>query len=189
LPFSGVEIASVTEVMGGEKWLGKEATKKRFIEEAGDYGIIHLSTHGFANDKISGDTYLTFNSSLQKNEFEKLFLGDIYNLPLKAYLVVLSACETGVGELQEGEGIISLARAFAYAGAKSIVTTHWNVEDEKTSQIMKGFYEGLAIEKSKDEALRDAKLKFLRTQKSLKAHPFYWGGIFNIGDKVPIVAW
>lgn len=186
LPYSGEEIALVSKVTNGEKWFGKEATMDRFIREAGNYQLIHLSTHGVTNDKYQEDAYLAFCNAENNNKFEKLFINDIYNLSLNADLVVLSACETGIGELQKGEGIISLARAFAYAGAKSIVTTQWNVDDKRTSQIMQEFYQQLAIKKPKDEALRQAKLKFIQKNKSLKAHPFFWGGIFSVGDNAPI---
>ena len=93
-------------------------------------------------------------------------------------MVVLSACETGIGKLQRGEGIISLARAFAYAGAKSIVTSLWSVNDQKTKDLMLLFYKNLRKGKSKSEALREAKLSFIAKNDNPNAHPFFWAG-FN----------
>ena len=182
LPFSGEEAAKIAKITGGEQWLGQEATKNRFIREVPNYRLLHLSTHGIVDDEHEEDTFLAFATSQSKNTYEKLSIRDIYNLRLNADMVVLSACEAGIGKLQRGEGIISLARAFAYAGSKSIITTFWSVDDKQTSLLMEEFYKLLANGKTKDEALRLAKLKFIETNKNLKAHPFFWGGIFNIGD-------
>ena len=98
-------------------------------------------------------------------------------------MVVLSACETGVGKWQSGEGIVSLARGFAYAGAKSIITSLWSANDRSTAQVMENFYTNLKAGLSKKEALRQAKLEFLSSQKDpLNTHPFYWATFVPIGD-------
>jgi len=91
-----------------------------------------------------------------------LYLTEIYGLHLNANLLVLSACETGIGKLEKGEGMISLARAFNYAGVPAIVTTLWKIDDESTSKIMEYFYENLNNSLSKNEALHQAKLTYLR---------------------------
>jgi CHAT domain-containing protein len=101
-------------------------------------------------------------------------------------MVVLSACETGVGELQRGEGIISLARAFAFAGAKNIVTTLWAANDYATKELMILFYDYLKAGKSKDEALWLAKRTYISNNKGTLALPFFWSGIIPIGDMRPI---
>ncbi|MBK8557785.1 MAG: CHAT domain-containing protein [Lewinellaceae bacterium] len=112
---------------------------------------------------------------------------DLYNLSLNADLVVLSACETGIGQLQRGEGIISLARAFSYAGARSILTSMWAVNDARTKDLMIAFYKNLKKEYSKDDALRRAKNDMLSSAKTQEqAHPFYWGGFIGIGDMRPV---
>lgn len=99
-------------------------------------------------------------------------------------MVVLPACETGIGKLQKGEGIISLARAFAYAGAKSIFTTLWQVSDEKTKSLMVSFYRNLKQGETKGAALRKAKLEYLDGNKGKgeATHPFFWAGLIGIGD-------
>ena len=107
---------------------------------------------------------------------------DIYNLSLNADLVVLSACETGIGELKRGEGIISLARAFAYAGAKSIVTTLWSVDDARTKDLMVFFYRNLLQGMPKDEALARARSDYFEKYKGANAHPYFWAGFVGIGD-------
>ncbi|MFT5168292.1 MAG: CHAT domain-containing protein/Tfp pilus assembly protein PilF, partial [Saprospiraceae bacterium] len=182
LPFSGDEAAMVAKITSGDQWLGTEATLDNFTTQAPDYRILHLSTHGIADDKVGDYAYLAFGSREHKNEYEKLFIRDIYNIPLNADMVVLSACKTAYGKLQKGEGIISMARAFAYAGSKSIITSHWSVDDQSTGMIMEEFYKQLAKNASKDKALRTAKLKYMKDNKGLKAHPFFWAAFIGIGD-------
>ena len=93
-----------------------------------------------------------------------------------------SACETGVGELQTGEGIISLARGFAYAGAKSIITTLWEAYDQSTQALSILFYRYLASGLTKDAALREAKLTYLTQNSGRQTHPAYWAGLIGIGS-------
>ena len=97
-------------------------------------------------------------------------------------MVVLSACETGLGELEASEGIISLGRAFTYAGAKSIITTLWSVNDQATSELMISFYQYLDQGMSKDEALRQSKLDYLDSHDERFSHPYYWAAPIAIGD-------
>lgn len=182
LPHSGEETIAVANITSGEKWLGSNATLDRFIKQAPDYRILHLSTHGIASDNIGDYAYLAFRNIKAKNEYDKLLVKDIYNIPLNADMVVLSACKTAYGKLQKGEGIISMARAFAYAGSKSIITSHWNIDDKSTGTIMKEFYRQLGNQKTKDESLKIAKLKFMENNKGLRGHPFYWAAFIAIGD-------
>ncbi|MEL6988825.1 MAG: CHAT domain-containing protein, partial [Bacteroidota bacterium] len=116
---------------------------------------------------------------------EKLYINDLYSMHLPADMVVLSACETGVGELVEGEGIISLAQGFMYAGAGSVITSLWSVRDNSTSEFMKSFYQHLKTGVTKSEALRNTKIDFIENQPNY-AHPFYWAPFVGIGDMQPV---
>ncbi|HMQ86288.1 MAG TPA: CHAT domain-containing protein [Flavilitoribacter sp.] len=179
---SGTEVAKIKEMLGGEAWTGRQATAGRFIAEAPGYRILHFATHARADDRTGDYAYLAFSSPDTLNQFEKLYARDIYTLPLNADLVVLSACESGTGELRKGEGIISLARAFAYAGAKSLVTSLWNVNDYSGAYLIERFYYHLKTPgMKKDEALRQAKLDLLKKNKST-ALPYYWAPFICIGD-------
>lgn len=184
LSASGEEVAEVSQLLGGRPFYGAEASVNRFMELAPQYHILHLSTHGQANNRQGDYAFLAFGVPGDASAFEKLYARDLYALPLQADLVFLSACETGIGELKQGEGIISLARAFAYAGAKSIVTTLWKVNDTASKELTVAFYTYLKTGKHKDEALRQAKLDFLQQQKehNHSAHPFFWAGFIGIGD-------
>lgn len=181
---SGKEVASIHKTWGGMALYGQDASLAEFQKNASDYRILHLSTHGKADDRVGDYSYLAFSMPNEKGAFEKLYARDLYNYSLNADMVVLSACETGIGKLQRGEGIISLARAFAYAGAKSIFTTLWQVNDEKMKELMVAFYRYLKKGKEKDEALRLAKLDFLKKHEKelLGGHPFFWAGMIGIGD-------
>ena len=89
------------------------------------------------NDKNPDNSFIAFTqTSNQLDSSELLYVRDLYHHPLNADMVVLSACETGIGKIYQGEGVISLARAFMYAGAKSIITTLWKVNDRTTTQLM-----------------------------------------------------
>jgi CHAT domain-containing protein len=187
LNFNNKEVNTVRQLLGvGDVYLGKEATEERFKKEGANYKIIHFATHGMANDRDPDFSLLAFTEIADGLENEFLYVSDLYNMKLNADLVVLSACETGLGELRRGEGIISLARGFSYAGAKSIFTTLWSVNDQSTSIIIESFYKYLKEGKDKDEALHLAKLDFLKSADNNKAHPFLWAPYIIIGDTAPI---
>jgi CHAT domain-containing protein len=118
------------------------------------------------------------------DSFEDGFLNtyEIYNMKYNARLAVLSSCKTGYGKIQKGEGVMSLARGFMYAGCPSIVMTLWEVSDRSGAKLMKDFYKSLKKGKNKTVSLREAKLEFLRKADQLKAHPFFWSTYVAIGD-------
>jgi CHAT domain-containing protein/tetratricopeptide (TPR) repeat protein len=181
LPDSGDEALRIAKAYKGKSLIGKEATKAAFEREASDYRILHLSTHGVADDRVGDYAWLGFAISGAQDQFEKLYVRDIYNLSLNADLVVLSACQAGLGKLQRGEGIISLSRAFAYAGAKGIVTTLWSVEDKKTKDFMLAFY-GHLRKMPAAEALWQTRRDFLDKRTGEAAHPYFWAGFIGVGD-------
>ncbi|UCG26952.1 MAG: CHAT domain-containing protein, partial [Bacteroidales bacterium] len=148
-----------------------------------DYACIHLATHGFVNMEKPELSGILLSQDTSINEDGILFSGEIYNLKLNAMLTVLSACETGLGEIKKGEGIIGLTRALLYAGSKNIIVSLWKVADESTSELMIGFYRNM-LEKTEKEmylsgALRKAKLNMI--QESRYAHPFFWSPFILIG--------
>ena len=182
LPWSGAELDSLKNIFHTDAFYGQDATEERFANLAGDYRFIHLPTHGKADSRTGDYSWLAFAPRPDSLENELLYVRDLYNLSLNADLVALSACETAAGELQRGEGIISLARAFAYAGAKSIATTLWQVNDRSTQELMVSFYRYLRAGLPKDEALRRAKLDYLEAHSGTAAHPCFWAAVIGIGD-------
>jgi CHAT domain-containing protein len=176
------EVNAIQNKMEGDIFATQKATVENFRKYAPQYRILHLSTHGKANDKAGDFSCLVFNGKNGKG-FEYFYTKDLYALQLNAELVVLSACETNIGELKEGEGIISLARGFSYAGAASIITTLWVVDDEISKKLMVDFYAAILNHKNKAEALHQVKKSYFQKQKlNRKAHPYYWASFIPIGD-------
>ncbi|NND31906.1 MAG: CHAT domain-containing protein [Saprospiraceae bacterium] len=184
LDYNTNEVNGIHQHFKGTIISGGAATKEKFLQHVQDFGLIHLATHSKANDAAGDFSYLAF-SNLEGGE-NKLYANEIYSLNLHADLVTLSACESGIGELRYGEGIISLARAFVFAGAKSILSTLWAVNDKSTGTLMTGFYKNLAADMPKDIALQKAKLDYLNDHDHSAAHPFYWSGFISIGDQSPV---
>jgi len=181
LKHNEAEVKAINELLGGRIFTGSDATLQTFLEIAPLYKILHLATHGKANDKADEYSYLAFSYLIDSLDNELLYAGNLYNTQLRADMVVLSACETGIGELQEGEGILSLARGFSYAGTKSIVTTLWSIDDRASLEIMVDFYQNLEDGNRKDYALRQAKLDFIEDN-NRRAHPLFWAGYIPIGN-------
>ena len=140
--------------------------------------ILHLSTHA-SYDSID------FEPSIRVGD-DLIYLRDIAALDLKNELVVLSACETELGDYIPGEGLNSLSRSFSYAGAKSILSSLWQVNEQSTLSILSNFYTNLKQGQSKSLALRNAKLSYIKTAPDHKRHPYYWAGLILIGDDSPI---
>ena len=180
LKYSNEEVEHLEQVYAADAFIGKEASVESFINAAKEYSILHLSTHGKADDRIGDFCYLTFSATNDEKDNYPLYVRDLYNLNLSANMVVLSACETGIGELREGEGIISLGRGFTYAGAKSIISSLWSINDRSTKEIIQSFYSYLEKGLQKSHSLRKAKLDYL--EKSTKPNPKHWASFTAYGD-------
>jgi CHAT domain-containing protein len=178
LPRSGEEGRSAVERMGGESLLlvGSAAGKEQFLRLADKYRILHLATHAVANSKNGTYSRLVFAAD------SALYAGEVYALVLRCALVVLSACETGMGEVQRGEGVLSLAQAFGHAGGRNVLTTLWPLGDGSAAHIMSQFYQGLSQKMPVNEALGAAKRQYLLDRPGLGAHPFFWAGFVLFGD-------
>lgn len=188
LPFSGEEIKRVKQHFDQHSIdiYGKDASKKQFWALAPSYAILHLATHGKANNLSGEFSFLAFSADTSNTEAGFVTAGELYNCNLNADLVTLSACETGIGELQRGEGMASLARAFTFAGARTVVSSLWNVNDNSTMAIMDVFYQELSEGKPKNLALATAKRQYLEKNPGLLQHPFYWAAFISAGDYRPL---
>ena len=184
--------ASKSEVasLKGKILFDNEATKQKFIQLSPGYPILHLATHAVANDKDPLQSYIEFYGS--KNDADtlhRLYEQEIYHLDMQsARLVILSACETGNGQLVTGEGIMSLSRAFSYAGCKSVITSLWKADDVATAFITKRLHAYLQKGFRKDDALRQAKSDYLESDDVDASHksPAYWAHLILIGDAYAI---
>lgn len=185
------EASFLSEQFSAIPFIGEDAKKHTFTDEAPQFDFMHFSGHGVVNDNDPNYSCLVFVEEPGQSNEHLLYVRELYNMNLKAEMVVLSACETAGGALRKGEGIISLARGFSQAGAKSIITTLWKVDQATKVQVMENFYRNLSEKMPKDEALRKAKIDYY-TQASLdddgglSSHPFFWGAFIPIGDMEPV---
>jgi CHAT domain-containing protein len=115
-----------------------------------------------------------------------LYAYELFGLQLDADMVVLSACETGTGKIAPGEGVLSMARAFRFAGARSVLMSLWKVDDAANASIMGDFYRLLGEGASKSEALRKAKLDYLDNSSAVSGQPFFWAAMVPMGEMAPL---
>jgi CHAT domain-containing protein len=187
LPWSGEEAKAIGKLVPRNEnltALGFKANRQNATSaELSKYRFIHFATHGIMDlehPELSGIVFSMFDEKGRAQD-GYVRLHEIYNLNLPAELVVLSACQTGVGKQIKGEGLIALTRGFMYAGAKSIVASLWKVDDAATSQLMAEFYKQIFINKLKPAAaLRAAQLKM--SQEKRWRSPYYWAGFFLQGE-------
>lgn len=162
-------------------YLENEATEANLKSaKLSSYRYLHFATHGFvneANPKLSG---LIFAPDSASGEDGVLYLPEIYNLGLNADLVVLSACETGLGKISRGEGLIGLSRGFLYAGAANLLVSLWQINDVSTANLMVEFYRNMLDGRGKTAALREAK-QTLMSSNPQYANPYYWAPFVLIG--------
>ncbi len=184
LRFISDEIQNISAIVESDRYEGFAATEQVFKEEAPHYDILHLAMHTLINDENPMYSQLVFtlnNDTLEEND-GLLNAYEIFNMQLSARMTVLSACNTGYGMLQKGEGIMSMARGFIFAGVPSIIMTLWAVEDQSGSILMSNFYQNLVEGFEIDEALQEAKLQYLSEADQLSAHPYLWSGYVSIGS-------
>jgi len=186
LVYSGEEIkmiASLFPVNFSEVFLRERALKKNFQEHPAlqKYNYIHFATHGIVDEVNPENSSLVLTKEANSSDDGLLKAAEIHNLQLDADLVVLSACQSGLGKLVRGEGIIGLTRAFMYAGTPSVLASLWNVSDASTTILMQRFYENLIQKKlSKTDALRQAQISMI--MEGQYSHPFFWAPFVLIGD-------
>lgn len=186
------EVSNVNKHFKLETYSGTEASERKFKEvvsnPSSEFNIVHLAMHGLSDMESPNNSFLYFTFNPKDTiEDNSLYVYEMSPLKVKAEMVVLSACETGLGKYTRGEGIMSLARSFILAGSQSVITTLWKVNDQSTSSLMSHFYKNLSKGMAKDEALREAKLSFIMGAGRGQSHPAFWAGFICIGktDKLP----
>lgn len=183
LPGTNAEVSNLQQILEGkgmqpEVYLEAEASEELVkSKDLKSYRYLHFATHGVVNESQPALSRI-FLKSTEDND-GNLFSGEIYNLQLGADLVTLSACETGLGKISKGEGIIGLSRALVYAGANNIVVSLWSVADESTSDLMIDFYTTISGQ-NYSNALQLAKLKMIKTDAYSK--PYFWAPFILIGQ-------
>lgn len=189
LKYSGLEVRKVAALFKKAKtniFKRKEATEAQLKKlNLTDYKILHFATHSLIDNRKPARSSIIF--SLGDNSIQDGFLQmrEIFNLKLNSDLVVLSACQTGLGQFIEGEGIENLSRAFFYAGACSALISLWAVHDQATAQFMERFYFHLRSPRSIMGSLQKTKLEMIKSD--AVSHPYYWAGFIVTGKSDRII--
>ncbi len=186
-PFT-IDLAAKTQkFFGGDAYLNNQSTTAIFKANAGHHTIIHVGTHAESNNLHPEYSRLIFaKNTMAKDEENSLFLPDIYSCDLTSSLTVLTACESGKPGYRDGEGMISLAHAFNYAGSECILTGLWKIDEQVSTILIDQFYKNLSAGMPKDEALQQAKLSYLQKSSGRTAAPQYWAGLVLMGDTSPL---
>src|SRR5674476_252283 len=186
LPFARQEAKYVSDITGGVLFVNNAAKESVYKSESGKYDIIHLAMHTLLNDKDPMLSTLIFSKITDSTQDGYLKMYEIYGIPLKAKMVVLSSCNTGSGLLFSGEGILSLARGFIYSGSQSVVMSMWEIEDKSGTEIVEKFYQNLKKGYSKSESLKKARIDFLKSADQLRSHPYFWATLVVYGNNDPL---
>lgn len=169
------EIEQISNYLPFESFLASEATSKNFMKYAPQYELIHISTHAQINEYLNTASIDFYDKSL--------FFNQIVDEVFISKLLVLSACETGIGENKEGEGSMSLSRAFAYANIPSSISSLWKVNEQSSVEILTGFYKNLSKEENFAKALQNAKKEYLVNENITdeKKLPYFWASYILVG--------
>jgi CHAT domain-containing protein len=182
-PYTKNLVEKMQDKLGGDIFLDNSSTQASFKQNAGNNRIVHIGTHAEFNNENPERSRLIFSKDTGIAEADNsLFLYDIYNCHINADLAILTACESGRPGYEDGEGMVSLAHAFNYAGSKSILTSLWQVDEQSASFITEKFIENLATKMPAGEALQQAKLAYLQQAEGRMKSPVYWAGIVLMGD-------
>lgn len=170
------EAQNIHKTINGTVFLRKEASKENFLKQQKNTGILHIATHA-----SSGTNRVP--PSIEFSD-KTLFLTELYGMQFMSQLIVLSACETNVGPIYKGEGILSLARGFLYAGIQNSIVSQWEVNDKSTEYLMSNFYKKIIETSQVSTALRLSKLSYISNKKihHLKKSPYYWAGFSYMGQ-------
>jgi CHAT domain-containing protein/tetratricopeptide (TPR) repeat protein len=189
LAFASREMRSIAKLIAPDRRRivsGSEASEEQVKKlPLGDYRVIHFATHSFLDRRAASRSALFLTKIHSSGEDGFLEAREIYEMSLNADLVVLSACQTAGGKMERGEGVEGLARAFFCAGARTVLASLWNVNDESASRFMVAYYRYLTLGKTKQEALRLTKLAISRARDS---RPYYWAAFVLIGEGAARIA-
>ena len=182
LRYNREEVSQVADLLDGQALMGQLAREEAVKELGPDPLILHFATHALADEQHLMQSRLYFFSDSSGKEDGILHAYEIYGLTFNSPLTVLSACQTGKGRLLQGEGIMSLARAFQFSGSKRVLSTLWPTDDRAGATLVQAFFEKLASGTDITIALQQARLQWMEKSDSYHCHPYYWAGYVLIGD-------
>lgn len=170
---SANEVIEINDLYQGDIYLSEKADNITLLKNISEYNIIHLSTH--ASSEETSIPWIALHDQM-------IYLDEINTTKNQAQLITLSACNTSIGVYKNGEGAMSLARSFSYAGANSIISTLWATNDKSNKEIMVEFYRQMKEGSNKSNALQKAKIKYLNSNNGSAISPYYWGAPIIIGN-------
>jgi CHAT domain-containing protein len=178
LRFAGQEVEAIADLYGTQPMVGVEAIESMVWSQAGKEGMLHLAAHGGYNP--INPLFSAIHLAGDAQHDGRLEVHEVYGLDLTEAtdLVVLSACQTQIGELSAGDEVVGLNRAFLYAGTPSVMASLWHVDDAATALLMEHFYTHLRAGLGKAEALRQAQVDV----RAEYPHPYYWAAFVLTGD-------
>ncbi|MCS6860433.1 MAG: CHAT domain-containing protein [Abditibacteriales bacterium] len=182
LPHTRQELQAIQSLYGKQATirLGKDASETAVKREATQARIIHFACHGILDDRNPLGSALALSAEEEQEDGFLRAYEILEKVRLDADLVVLSACQSGLGAEMKNEGIVGMTRAFQFAGAKNVMVSLWEIMDKSTAQLMAEFYRHLKAGKRKDEALQQAQVKLLKD--SPYRHPYYWAPFVLVGN-------
>lgn len=182
LPGAEVELIALRDKFpDGSFYVGDEVTEANFKKQASGYDLLHLAVHGTGNTGSDYSAALYFRDHNEEQD-GKLYWYELYGMNLKAQLAVLSSCESGIGKTYRGEGMLSMANAFTFAGCKNVVMGLWKVDDRVSVELMNPFYSELIEGVPIDEALTVAKRNYLSTADQVSSNPKLWASLVAYGE-------
>lgn len=185
LPSTRAEVEGITRLYPPTKskaYLGSKATEASVkTEKLSQYKRLHFATHAIIDEAVPVRSGVVLSLVDTGDEDGILQMREIFNLELEAELVVLSACQTALGKMVRGEGIVGLTRAFMYAGAPSLAVSLWPVNDFSTAEFMKMFYQKMKAGQGNGDALRAAKLEMIHSESPAYRHPYFWAAFVLVG--------
>lgn len=176
------EVKSVAAFMGGDVLIGEQASESALKSLISDTRILHFATHARTNESSRLPAAIFLHPDPDHREDGILSEKEIYGLQLNSPLIVLSACQTGMGPILKGEGLMSLARAFQYAGGQRILTTLWRIDDLAAANLSRTFFQHLAQDMPVEQALHLSRKEWLDQSDNYHCHPYFWAGFVLIGD-------
>lgn len=189
-PFAITAAKKIGKYIKHDLFAEEAAVETVFKQTAGRYDLLHLGTHAEVNHAAPLQSRFFLAKALPGDSADHddgyLHAYEIYAMRLHSDLAVLTACETGIGNWSRGEGVMSLAHSFMYAGCPSVIMTLWKIDEKSSADIIADFYKNLSDGKSRSEALRLAKLQHIRSSDKSLSHPYFWAGMTLVGDTQPL---
>lgn len=181
LPNSERELAAISEYFSGQFLTGEKATEAAFRVEFTEADVLHFATHGLFDNAQPEYSYLAFAEQPDTTENEYLYVQEIEAISDTFDLVMMSACETALGPLYRGEGLLSLARSFYRSGARNVIATQWRVDDQTSATIVTDFYSALHRGLRTPAAMQTAQRTYLQQATGTDRHPYYWAAYLHYG--------